>query len=112
VDFHDQDNNIVSFLRKGNHRADGRQEMLLCLFNFSPIPRHGYRLGVPLEGRYEEIFNSDSQVYGGGNLGNLGGKRTQAVPMHNFPYSLELTAPPLAACFFKFHAPEANGPKG
>jgi 1,4-alpha-glucan branching enzyme len=105
VDFHDQDNNIVSFLRKGYHRADGRQEMLLCLFNFSPIPRHDYRLGVPLEGHYEEIFNSDSQVYGGGNLGNLGGKRTQAVPMHNFPYSLELTAPPLAACFFKFQAP-------
>jgi 1,4-alpha-glucan branching enzyme len=113
VDFHDQDNNIVSFLRKGYHRADGRQELLLCLFNFSPIPRHDYRLGVPLEGDYEEIFNSDSQVYGGGNLGNLGGKRTQAVPMHNFPYSLELTAPPLAACFFKFHAPEsAKGRKG
>jgi 1,4-alpha-glucan branching enzyme len=101
VDFHDQDNNIVSFLRKGSFRDGDAREMILCLFNFSPIPRHNYRLGVPAEGDYIEIFNSDAQAYGGGNLGNLGGKRAQPVPMHNFPYSLELTAPPLAACFFK-----------
>lgn len=114
VDFQDQENNIVAFLRKGHvrlsrnvqgHDSDsqsGDQECILCLFNFSPVPRHHYRLGVPLDGFYHEIFNSDSQIYGGGNLGNLGGKRTEAIPMHNFPFSLELTAPPLAACYFKF----------
>ncbi len=103
VDFQDQENNIVSFLRKGEHRdGDERQELILCLFNFSPVPRHNYRVGVPLEGFYHEIFNSDSLVYGGGNVGNLGGKRTVTSPMHNFAHSLELTAPPLAACFFKF----------
>ncbi|HKP98419.1 MAG TPA: 1,4-alpha-glucan branching protein GlgB, partial [Fibrobacteria bacterium] len=110
VDFHDQDNNIVSFLRKGEPReGGGPQELLLCLFNFSPVPRHEYRLGVPLEGFYVEVFNSDSQVYGGGNLGNMGGKRTSPVPMHNLPHSLELTAPPLAACFFKLQ-PDAPPP--
>ncbi|MEO7424331.1 MAG: 1,4-alpha-glucan branching protein GlgB [Fibrobacteria bacterium] len=110
VDFHDQDNNIVCFLRKGEPRGDGKpQELILCLFNFSPIPQHNYRLGVPLAGYYVEMFNSDSQVYGGGNLGNLGGKRTDPAPMHNLPHSLELTAPPLAACFFKFQtAPPAG----
>ncbi len=103
VDFQDQDNNIVSFLRKGYPDSAGKnQELLLCLFNFSPVPRHQYRLGVPYAGFYHEIFNSDSQIYGGGNLGNLGGKEAQAIPMHNFPYSLELTAPPLGACYFKF----------
>ncbi|MEO6096960.1 MAG: alpha amylase C-terminal domain-containing protein, partial [Fibrobacteria bacterium] len=113
VDFHDQENNIVSFLRKGRPReSGGPQEVLLCLFNFSPIPRHNYRLGAPLDGFYAELFNSDSQVYGGGNLGNMGGKRTDAIPMHNLPYSLELTAPPLAACFFKFHPHAPTHPRG
>ncbi len=115
VDFHDQDNNIVSFLRKGHPReGGGPQELLLCLFNFSPIPQHNYRLGAPLDGFYVEVFNSDSQVYGGGNLGNMGGKRTAPIPMHNMPYSLELTAPPLAACFFKFQpdAPAPPQPRG
>jgi 1,4-alpha-glucan branching enzyme len=109
VDFHDQDNNIVSFLRKSQPRDGRPQEIVLCLFNFSPIPRHNYRLGAPMDGFYVEIFNSDSQVYGGGNLGNMGGKRSDAIPMHNLPYSLELTAPPLGACFFKFQ-PEAPAP--
>jgi 1,4-alpha-glucan branching enzyme len=105
VDFHDQDNNIVSFLRKGNPGAPGTAaELILCLFNFSPVPQHHYRIGVPLEGFYLELFNSDSQIYGGGNLGNMGGKRSQPIPMHGFPFSLEVTAPPLAACYFKFQS--------
>jgi 1,4-alpha-glucan branching enzyme len=112
VDFHDQDNNIVSFLRKGQYR-DGKQEIVLCLFNFSPIPRHNYRLGAPMKGFYAEVFNSDSQVYGGGNLGNMGGKWADDYGMHNMPYSLEVTAPPLAACFFKLQleppVPAAKG---
>ncbi len=104
VDFQDQENNIVSFLRKGEPRAAGSAELVLCLFNFSPVPRHNYRVGVPLNGFYEEIFNSDSQVYGGGNLGNMGGKHAEVHAMHQFPYSLVLTAPPLGAVFLKLRS--------
>ncbi len=112
VDFQDQENNIVSFIRKGNPRpVGGGQELILCLFNFSPVPRHNYRVGVPLDGFYHELFNSDSKVYGGGNLGNMGGKRTDSIPMHNFPFSLELTAPPLGGCFFKFQSDPPPPPK-
>ncbi len=98
VDFHDADKNMISFLRKG-YSPD---ELVLCIFNFSPVPQQHYRLGVPREGYYREILNTDSVIYGGSNVGNLGGKDTDAIPMHQMAYSVEVSAPPLAACFFQF----------
>jgi 1,4-alpha-glucan branching enzyme len=117
VDFHDQDNNIVSFLRKGTGNlpggnSQGGPELMLCLFNFSPVPQHNYRVGVPLDGFYQEVFNSDSGTYGGGNLGNMGGKRSQPQPWHNMPHSLELTAPPLASVFLRFQSEPPPPPNG
>jgi 1,4-alpha-glucan branching enzyme len=95
VDFSDWEKSIVSFLRKG------RNSMILCVYNFTPVPRFNYRIGVPTEGFWKELLNSDSPYYGGSGLGNLGGVWTERVPMHNFPFSLKLTLPPLSALFFK-----------
>jgi 1,4-alpha-glucan branching enzyme len=70
---------------------------VVFVFNFTPVPRHGYRVGVPLGGRWREILNGDSTDYGGSGVGNLGGVDAGAVSCHGQPFSLALTLPPLAA---------------
>ena len=69
--------------------------------NFTPVPRHGYRLGVPELCWYEEIFNSDSMYYGGSNVGNGAGVMAEQIPWNGRPYSIRLTLPPLAVTMFK-----------
>ena len=61
------------------------------------MPRYGYRLGVPVAGRYREVLNTDATIYGGSGLGNLGAVEAERVPAHDRPCSLQLTLPPLAA---------------
>lgn len=95
VDFSDWEKSIVSFLRK----APGSE--VLCCFNFTPVPRTGYRIGVPRPGFWRELLNSDATFYGGSGMGNMGGVEAEAIPMHGRPYSLNLTLPPLSALFFK-----------
>jgi 1,4-alpha-glucan branching enzyme len=97
IDFHDRDQNVVCFLR----RAREREDAVVCVFNFSPVPRHDYRVGVPRFGHYAEILNTDAAVYGGGNVGNFGGRAAEAVPAHNFQESLSLSLPPLGAVWLK-----------
>jgi 1,4-alpha-glucan branching enzyme len=92
VDCYDADQSVISFLR---HARDGR--FLLVVLNFTPVPRHGYRLGVPREGQYTEIFNSDSGYYGGSNIGNGDGIVARAGTWMGLPASIEITLPPLAA---------------
>lgn len=92
IDGSDTQHSVISFLRFGKERA--RPMVVAC--SFTPVPRYGYRLGVPLPGRYIEVLNSDAGVYGGGNVGNLGGVVAEAIPMHGYEYSLSLTLPPLA----------------
>jgi 1,4-alpha-glucan branching enzyme len=99
IDFGDTDNSVVSFLRSG--RGGG---FVLCAFNCTPVPRADYRIGVPEEGWYREILNSDSEIYGGSNLGNAGGVRSEPIPWHNQPHSLRLTLPPLGALYLKLEA--------
>jgi 1,4-alpha-glucan branching enzyme len=65
--------------------------------NFTPVPRQGYRLGVPRAGGWRELFNSDSAFYGGSDLGNGGRVSAEPQPWMGFPASLSLTLPPLAA---------------
>ena len=97
IDLHDSQQSIVSFLRKARDPAD----VMVCIFNFTPVPRGGYRVGVPRPGEYEEVFNSDADVYGGGNMGNAGIVPADPLPWQNQPYSLLLTLPPLGACYFR-----------
>jgi 1,4-alpha-glucan branching enzyme len=72
-----------------------------CVFNFTPVPRHNYRLGVPRAGRWRELVNTDAVDYGGSGQGNLGGVETTLAGCHGRPYSLVLTLPPLAAVFLE-----------
>lgn len=70
---------------------------MIVIFNFTPIPREGYRIGVPNEGKYREVLNSDSAYYGGSNMGNIGQLHTENHAWMDRPFSLTLTLPPLAA---------------
>ncbi len=96
VDCADWQGSTVSFLRKG---AGGESILVAC--NFTPVPRLGYRIGVPCGGTWREIFNSDAAEYGGGGMGNLGAVQAEAVPAHGRGFSLPLLLPPLAALFLK-----------
>ncbi len=96
IDFHDADNSIVSFLRRGKSGPP-----IVWVFNFTPVIRKGYRVGVPEPGLYRELINTDSNLYGGSNVGNLGGVTADRIPQANRPFSLNLTLPPLAALAFK-----------
>jgi 1,4-alpha-glucan branching enzyme len=71
--------------------------MLACVCNLSPVPRPGYRVGLPRAGRWREALNTDSAYYGGSGVGNLGGVTAEAMPWHDQPFSAPLTLPPLAA---------------
>ncbi|RMG17934.1 MAG: 1,4-alpha-glucan branching protein GlgB [Deltaproteobacteria bacterium] len=92
----DANQSVLVYLRLG---AGG--EVLLVALNFTPVPRTGYRVGVPEAGRWREILNTDAPVYGGSGLGNLGGVEAEAVPCHGHAHSLSLTLPPLAAVIFE-----------
>jgi 1,4-alpha-glucan branching enzyme len=95
----DDAQSVVVFLRLG--RDPDRPALVAC--NFTPLPRHGYRVGVPLPGFWREVINTDAQAYGGSNLGNLGGVRSDALPSHGRPHSLSLTLPPLATIILERH---------
>ncbi len=92
LDCQDAENSLLSFLRRGRHG-----ETVAAVFNFTPVLRHRYRIGLPFDGAYREIFNSDSHYYGGGNLGNAGKICAEPVPWMGQPYSAEIELPPLAA---------------
>ena len=97
IDFGDYEQSIVAFIR----RAKDRDDFLVFVFNFTPVPRHGYRIGVPKPGLYRELLNSDSGIYGGSNVGNLGGRETEALSWHGLPHALLLDLPPLAGLILK-----------
>ncbi|MEX0746690.1 MAG: 1,4-alpha-glucan branching protein GlgB, partial [Rhodothermales bacterium] len=90
IDFGDADNSTLSYMRRSG------DDVLLFAFNFTPVPRANYRLGVPEDGFWQEILNSDSEMYGGSGLGNFGGVESHPVRYHGRPSSIVLTLPPLA----------------
>ena len=103
IDCHDHDHSIIALMRQPS-RPPGVQasgDCVIAVVNFTPMPRRGYRLGVPVEGSYAEILNSDADVYGGSNIGNQGSVSADAVPAHGHPYSLALTLPPLGFLLLK-----------
>ncbi len=91
-DCHDADQSVLSYLR---YARDGA--CILVALNFTPVPRQGYRLGVPRAGGWRELLNSDSAFYGGSDLGNGSGLAARPQAHLGFPASLDLTLPPLAA---------------
>ncbi len=97
IDFRDAEASVISFLRYSRDR----QQYLVFACNFTPVPRHNYRVGVPQAGRYAEIFNTDSEMFGGSNLGNSGAVWAAETEAHGRPASLSITLPPLAVVVFK-----------
>jgi len=96
IDFNDSAQSVLSFMRF----SDLDKEPVICIFNLTPVVRHNYSIGVPEKGIYKEIFNSDSTLYGGSGVGNLGESASVPTGMHGFENSIEITLPPLAAMFF------------
>jgi len=97
IDPDDSDNSVTSFIRWDVDRRN----FVVVLCNFTPVIRYNYMVGIPEPGLYQEILNSDSYIYGGSNVGNLGGVGSDAISSHGRPFSLSLTLPPLAALFLK-----------
>ncbi|TMS57726.1 1,4-alpha-glucan branching protein GlgB [Imbroritus primus] len=88
----DSHNSVLAFLRL----AAANEAPVLAISNLTPVPRPGYRVGVPQAGPWQERLNTDAACYGGSNLGNQGGAQAVAQPSHGWPASLTLTLPPLA----------------
>ena len=104
IDFHDADQCVVAFLRRSQEG-----EVLIFAVNATPVVRYNYRLGVPHDGFYREIINTDGETYGGSNVGNLGGLPAEAVEWQGRTHSVVINLPPLAIVAFKREVPdEAN----
>lgn len=101
VDFQDHTSSVISFLRKSPASENNPEAPpVLWIFNFTPVVRYGYKIGCPVAGWWQEIFNSDSAVFGGSNVGNDGGRAAQCGQFGHMACRLELTLPPLAALAF------------
>ena len=101
ISANDSDNSIIAFLRRGKDPA----RVMLCVCNFTPVVREGYRIGAPGPGTYHERLNTDSQYYGGSNVGNPFGRvEAEPTPAHGREWSIALTLPPLATVFLEWEA--------
>ena len=100
IDFGDWQQSVISFIRKGKNKS----ETILVVCNFTPVPRHNYRIGVPADGLWREILNSNAKEYGGEGMGNFGGRAAEPIRFHGREFSISLTLPPLAVLFFKREA--------
>ncbi|MEK0082114.1 1,4-alpha-glucan branching protein GlgB [Geminicoccaceae bacterium SYSU G07066] len=103
IDCSDIEHSVIAYLRKS--RDPDRFVVVVC--NFTPVPRHGYRIGVPHTGLYRERVNTDAGEYGGSGVGNAGGVEAEPVASHGRPASLCLTLPPLATLILE---PAASSP--
>jgi 1,4-alpha-glucan branching enzyme len=98
IDANDSGNNVFSFIRKPKDEADGP---LVCVANFSAVPHHGYRLGLPQDGPWAELLNTDADAYSGSGVGNMGGVEATEGPHHGLPASATVTVPPLATLWLR-----------
>jgi 1,4-alpha-glucan branching enzyme len=97
IDADNADENVIAFMRSV---PGGGARQIICVCNFSPVVRERYRIGVPLAGLYHEILNSDSEIFGGSNVGNAGAVAAAPIPWHGFGYSIEVRLPPLGVLWF------------
>ena len=97
IDANDSEVSVISILRKGAQAGD----IVAVVCNFTPVPQHNYRIGIPEGGRWEEILNSDATLYGGSGQGNIGGVNAAPVSCHGRPYLLSITVPPLGMVILK-----------
>ena len=97
IDHQNHEESIITFMRRGRKKDD----FIIVLCNFTPVPRNGYRIGVPYGGEYEEVFNSDLEEFGGLGFQNERTIKSEKVNWHNQPYSINIQIPPLGALFIK-----------
>jgi 1,4-alpha-glucan branching enzyme len=93
----DAEQSVLAWLRRGD--ANDAPVAVVC--NFTPVPRHGYRIGLPQAGRWKEILNTDAQIYGGSGMGNFGEAQAHSHPSHGFPASAEVSIPPLGVVYLQ-----------
>jgi 1,4-alpha-glucan branching enzyme len=105
IDCSDSRHSVISFMRRESTNGN----WLVVVANFTPQSHAHYRIGVPLEGFYAEVFNTDSSRYGGSNLGNLGGKFSEEVSIHGYSQSLDLSLPPLSVLVLRRDAARSQG---
>jgi 1,4-alpha-glucan branching enzyme len=105
IDGSDSEQSVLAFARRGAGAAD----YVLVMCNFTPVIRENYRVGVPREGFWSEMLNTDSHYYGGSGVGNLGRIETTPVPWHGRPFSLNLVLPPLSVLWLRWNGPDAAG---
>ena len=96
----DADDSVIAFARRG----DNPDDIAIVVCNFTPVVRENYRIGVPVAGHFREALNTDAEVYGGGNIGNLGGVNTDPVAEHGREQSVSMTLPPLATIILEYTA--------
>jgi 1,4-alpha-glucan branching enzyme len=97
IDCSDHDSSVLSFVRQNPEQTS----VLAVFLNLTPVPRFNYRVGLPRAGKWREVLNSDARIYGGGNVGNLGGVMAQEIRWHNLVCSAVLTLPPLGVVVFQ-----------
>jgi 1,4-alpha-glucan branching enzyme len=97
IDCADHDRSVLAFVRQDTERVSE----LVAVLNLTPAPHHHYRLGLPRPGKWREVLNSDAAIYGGSNVGNLGGVTAEDFNWHNQSYSAEFTLPPLSVMVFQ-----------
>jgi 1,4-alpha-glucan branching enzyme len=97
IDCNDADQSVISLIRKGTTTTT----IVLVVCNFTPVPRSGYRIGVPRGGDWHEVLNSDATTYGGSGQGNLGRVHADIIECFGRPFSVVLTLPPLSVVFFR-----------
>jgi 1,4-alpha-glucan branching enzyme len=93
IDCHDSSQSVLSYIRKDR----SGERLVAAVFNFTPVPRTNYRIGVPKAGFWREAINSDAEYYGGSNVGNQGGVPSEPVPWMGRPHSIPIAVPPLGA---------------
>ncbi|MFW6229840.1 MAG: alpha amylase C-terminal domain-containing protein, partial [Halanaerobium sp.] len=96
IEPNDNNQSVLSLIR---YNSKGKP--VIVALNFTPIPRDNYRIGVPKEGIYEVILNSDENIYGGSEYSGKTKYQTEQLEFHGFPYSIEVTLPPLAGIYLK-----------
>ncbi len=106
IDPHDSDNSVVSFIR----RATAKDDTLIFACNFTPVPRHGYRLGVPDAGTYDELLNSDATRFGGSGVENTQPMSSEPIYWQSCPHSIVLSLSPLSAVILKRQAGSGDRP--
>ena len=99
----DSQHNTFSFVR---FAPNG--DALACVVNFAAVPHEGYRIGLPHTGVWQEVINTDSELYGGSGVGNLGEVTAEGLPWHGFDASVSLRIPPLGAVWLRYEAPSAS----